>query len=373
MSQRFLDIIRQNLPDCIVNNRIGNGLGDYDTPELFIPRKKIGKAWTRQPGSYDDFEVAMTLNEHWGFDKNDHKWKDARTVVRHLAEAVSRGGNYLLNVGPTAAGAFPPEAKRILGKVGAWMKENGESIHGASAGPFSILPWGVCTAKPGRLYLHVFDRPVDGRLLVPGLGNELRRAYQLAGGNQAVLNAQRFGRDDWIVQLPAKATDPLHPVVVLEIEGLPQVDPSIVVYPPLAMLPASTARIDGSKIKYAPLYMTNRHHDYISEWTEISDFVEWQVRIAQEGVYNVEAVIGADVACEGNQFTLEVGDGKLEGLVASTGGYKNFQTVKLGTIGIPARGPCTLTVKPVMIKPGTSLMNLHALILKPSGAQSVEM
>jgi alpha-L-fucosidase len=215
MSQNFLDIIHRYMPECVVNDRIGNGLGDYATPEQTIPPESMGKP----------FEVCMTLNNHWGYDQNDHAWKDARTVIRNLADIVSKGGNYLLNVGPTAEGVLPPEAVRILGEVGAWMKVNGESIHGTVAGPFVRLPWGVCSARPGKLYLHVFDWPADGRLFVPGLRNQIKRARLLAGHNRATLATDRSGDSGCIIRLPEKAADTNDTVVVLEIEGAPKVDP----------------------------------------------------------------------------------------------------------------------------------------------------
>jgi len=356
MSQSFLDIVRRHVPECVVNDRVGNGLGDYGTPEQFIPREKGG----------GDFEVCMTLNNHWGFDKNDHAWKDARTVVRNLADIVSKGGNYLLNVGPTAEGVLPPDAVRILGEVGAWMQANGESIHGTVAGPFERLPWGVCSARPGKLYLHVLDKPADGRLFVPGLRNQIKSAHLLADTGRAAVSTERFGDRDWTVQLPAMAADPLDTVVVLEIGGAPNVDPVIVVCPPSARLYASTARIRGSKAQYFPLSLQRQQYDFIGYWIDASDSVEWEFRTLQAGSYDVEAVIGADPACEGNQFALEIGDQRLDGRVASTGGYEKFHFVKLGTLSLAPAGMRKLVVKPVAVNPGSGLMNLHALVFTPA-------
>ncbi len=170
-SEDFFRLIRKLHPQCIVNDRIGNGLGDYSTPESYIPAKP----------PHGDFEVCMPLNEHWGYDKTDPHWKPSPVIIRNLVDIVSKGGNYLLNVGPRADGTFPPEALRILGEVGRWMKTNGESIYGTTAGPLQSLPWGRSTTKAGRLYLHVWDWPADGRLVVPGLKNKIARADLLGG------------------------------------------------------------------------------------------------------------------------------------------------------------------------------------------------
>ena len=124
-SAEFVKIIRTAEPNCIINDRVGNGLGDYPTPEQFIPRRAPGK----------DFEVCMTLNRHWGFDRNDHDWKPAPRVIAILAETAGKGGNLLINVGPTAEGRLPEPALKILHEVGQWMSVNGESIYGTQAGP----------------------------------------------------------------------------------------------------------------------------------------------------------------------------------------------------------------------------------------------
>ncbi len=208
--------VRRLQPRLIVNNRVGKrkrSPGDFGTPEQHIPA-------TGTPGW--DWETCMTMNDTWGFKKDDHNWKSTEDLVRKLVDVVSKGGNFLLNVGPTAEGQIPrPSIERLAG-IGRWMEANGRSIYGTTASPFQRLPWGRCTAKPGVLYLHVFDWPGDGKLLAPGLQNDVTQAYLLADDARAELTTKRTD-EGVVVRVPAEAPDAIDTVVVLEIDGEPRV------------------------------------------------------------------------------------------------------------------------------------------------------
>ncbi|SDQ32444.1 alpha-L-fucosidase [Pseudoxanthomonas sp. CF125] len=205
-------------PNLIINNRIGKGrdsmqgmdkgegVGDFGTPEQEIPPLGYG------PGVY--WESCMTLNDHWGFIRRDHNWKSPKTIVRNLIDVASKGGNYLLNVGPTAEGLIPQPSVERLAEVGKWMKVNGESIYGTQASPFAEpVAWGRVTSKPGKLYLHVFDWPKDGRLALPA-GIEYRRAYLLAEPDRTL--KMRKTRQGVRLSVPASAPDSVASVIVVE-------------------------------------------------------------------------------------------------------------------------------------------------------------
>jgi alpha-L-fucosidase len=202
-------MIRRLQPQCLVNNRFDGIDGDYGTPEQTIPG-------TRQA---QPFETCMTLNSHWGYNRHDQNWKSAATVLRNLVDVVQKGGNYLLNVGPTASGEIPAASRRILRRLGRWLKTNSESIYGA--GPSELnTRWlrdvGGVTARPGRLYLHVFAWPKDRRLfLYDWKGKELQGAYLLADSRRTLLRTDVYPRS-LMIHLPPHAPDPLDSVVVLK-------------------------------------------------------------------------------------------------------------------------------------------------------------
>ncbi len=227
--QPLYDLCLELQPDVIVNNRVDKGrggmagitedaryAGDYGTPEQEIPA-------TGLPGV--DWETCMTMNRHWGYNRLDLGYKSSEQLIRMLVDIASKGGNYLLNVGPTPEGLFPPESVERLKEIGAWMDVNGESIYGTSANPFSSLPWGRCTIKESRrktkMYLHVFDWPEDGQLQVEGIGNRAVRAYLLADPGEKVV-VKRSGTDLHLA-LPADPPDEACSVVVLEVRGKPVV------------------------------------------------------------------------------------------------------------------------------------------------------
>ena len=128
-----------------------------------------------------DWETCMTLNTTWGYSEHDHAWKSDETLIRNLIDIASKGGNYLLNIGPKGDGSVPEESVKSMQAIGAWMKVNGESIYATAASPFEKLAWGRCTQKKlpdgnTRLYLHVFDWPKDGKLVVPLAAGRPKRA-----------------------------------------------------------------------------------------------------------------------------------------------------------------------------------------------------
>ncbi len=214
----FFDLVLTH-PRLIHNSRLGGGvLGDFRTSEQRIPASAmLGRA----------LEVNMTINRSWGYRADDLEWKSAQQLIRNLSDITSKDGNYLLNVGPTAEGVIPqPEVDRLLA-IGRWLKINGEAIYATRGGLYlKPLDWGRTTYRRAAngaptLYLHVWNWPAYGRIIVPGIKQLPRSAYLLAEGTVATVTA---AGDSLIVTLPAVAPDPDVSVVALEFDGPVQVD-----------------------------------------------------------------------------------------------------------------------------------------------------
>jgi alpha-L-fucosidase len=198
-------------PGIIYNNRLGGGFGgDLETPEQYIPATGLpGKNW----------ESCMTMNDTWGYKSYDNNWKSARTLIQNLIDIASKGGNYLLNVGPTSEGLIPDASVERLVQIGKWMDVNGDAIHGTTNGPFSYLSWGRSTRKGQTLYLHVFKWPANGVLNVP-LKNKVTEARLVANGKPVKYKTDKSGL---ILTLPAVAPDSIASVIALKFVGEPVV------------------------------------------------------------------------------------------------------------------------------------------------------
>jgi alpha-L-fucosidase len=223
-AEQLMAMARQLQPAIISNNRLyhipdiekedSSGRlrtwkpeqGDFTTPEQTIPATGI-------PGV--DWEVCMTMNTTWGYSEHDHAWKPTQTLIRNLVDIVSKGGNYLLNIGPKGDGSIPEESVAAMQAIGKWMATNGEAIYGTTASPFDKPAWGRYTAKPGRLYAHVFDWPSDGTLKIPASQKKVTRAYLLADSEKKPLKVEA-GADSVTIAVPAQAPDENVSVIAIE-------------------------------------------------------------------------------------------------------------------------------------------------------------
>ena len=223
-ADELMAMVRRHQPDIVSNNRLYHitspkdsahadrlkalrpEQGDFTTPEQHIPDTGIAGI---------DWEVCMTMNTTWGYSEHDHAWKSSEQLIRNLIDIVSKGGNYLLNIGPKGDGAIPQQSIASMHAIGDWMRVNSESIYATQASPFEKPSWGRYTRKSGRIYAHIFDWPKTRTLRIPAENIKSQRAYMLADKERESLRIER-DKDSLLIHLPPAAPDPVASVVVLE-------------------------------------------------------------------------------------------------------------------------------------------------------------
>ncbi|HOZ46084.1 MAG TPA: alpha-L-fucosidase [Candidatus Hydrogenedentes bacterium] len=343
--------------DIVINDRWGKGCrgvhGGFYTSEYGGHGGEVGPShpWEEDRG----------MGASFGYNRNetvDH-YKTPEELIRLLVDTAARGGNLLLDIGPTADGRIPEIMQERLVQIGDWLIPNGDSIYGSAAGPFVSLPWGACTSKPGRLYLHVFDWP-DGTLEVPGLKTMPKQVYFLTDTAQTALPVSETA-EGLAITVPACPRDTVASVIVLEFDGDPAVDTSVAQAADGSVsLAAARAAVRGE----GPRYEAER--DCIGYWTNGKASVAWDLSIATPGTFKVAVTYACESGTEGCKFAVGLGDEELNGQVKSTAGWSDFITEEIGTVTLAKPGRYTLTVTP-KTKPAQAVMNLRTVALLPVG------
>ena len=222
-SDALMKLVRKHQPNIVSNNRLYKTAslknsdkklalwnpeqGDFTTPEQHVPSTGLAGV---------DWEVCMTMNTTWGYSEHDQAWKPDEKLIQTLVDIVSKGGNYLLNIGPKGDGSVPDQSVRSMEAIGRWMAVNGESICGTGASPIEKPEWGRYTIKDNTLYAHVFDWPDTGQLEIKFKDQPVSRAYLLADRNTELAVGKTDG--GFVVTLPKSAPDKIASVVAVELK-----------------------------------------------------------------------------------------------------------------------------------------------------------
>ncbi len=333
-------------PNIITNNRLGGGYkGDTETPEQHIPATGFKDR---------DWETCMTMNNTWGYKSYDHDWKSTETLLHNLVDIVSKGGNYLLNVGPTSEGEIPQESIDRLTEIGEWMAKNGESIYGTSPSPCNKPEWGRITSKSDRLYLHVFDWPADGKLLVPV-------TVETAGGRLLADGSREFDvestEEGILVHLTGEPIDSIDTVVELDTAGTPTAVLQRVSSDEQGrlVLHADQAIIEGNaKLE------TIRNRSNIGHWTNAADSVVWHCKVPATGRYRITANVASQAD---SRLVVSASGDKVDVKATATGGYEQFETQEWGELQVDQPGEFSVEIKPSGRQ--WNAINLRALTLTP--------
>jgi alpha-L-fucosidase len=354
MSQKLISLLDIR-PNIVANNRLYRPWpGDFSTPEQHIPPTGLDYDW----------EVCMTMNTSWGYKWYDENWKSTKTLVQYLTDIASKGGNFLLNVGPTAEGEIPQPSIKRLKAIGTWMKVNSESIYGTTASPFFKLPWGRCTKKTDNkgttLYFHVFDWPENGKLAIPELLSEIKSATLLANSKNLAAKTSEKGV---VIDLPQTAPDDINSVIKVVIDGelkvesnMPkEVNGTVELLPTLANIHnrgyAMHVNVKGTG---ADAIITTTHNERFS--------IEWMFHVDKPGTFDIIAQISSASATSDLRY--KMGEQQKEVSVNSTGSLDKYKSKNLGELNVANAGDLLLQLSPVSGK--WAPINIKSVILKRS-------
>lgn len=310
----------------------------------------------------------MTMNDTWGYRVDDPRWKSAGTLIRTLSDVASKGGNFLLNVGPTGKGEIPPESIARLKAIGAWMSVNGEAIYGTDASPFERLPFGRATRKGDRtIYLHVFERPAGGTLRIPGLKSAPHRVSVL--GDSAAAAKSELTSEGLVLSIgDAGAGGGDVTVVKLEFAAPFVVDPTAALPRPsadgsLRLGPDDAIVHDGTLC--TERFPTGDKSKSLGCWTDPKTWISFDALLPQAGRYRVELDYACAPGSAGSEVVLGVDGSRIGSAVntASTGAWTEFGVIELGVVDLlPGRRSLELRA---LKKVGEGVLNLRAVRLVP--------
>jgi len=378
-AQRLVAMVKRLQPEIVMNNRLGGGFrGDFQTPEQYIPPNGI-------PGQ--DWETCQTLNGTWEYTHYDRNWKSTTTLVRELIDTVSKGGNYLLNIGPKPDGTVPQSSIDILRAIGGWMKVHGDSIYGTTASPFPRqLPWGRCTQKDlgnevTRLYLHIFRWPFDSILRVPALENEVSSVALLSEPGDGPLSYTKDANGDILVRLPIAEPNDYATVVTLDLKGTPKIaiqpiransDGILELPASLALIQAAPARVNVSGLgENAKTVYYNPATETLDAWINPNDRVFWPITVAQAGTYTVDLSYTCMEAKGGCEYVVEFGDQTISAAAATTPTWKDFRTDRIGLLEIDKTELSRVIIRLTKMT-GKDSMKLRSITLTPAGQRGEE-
>lgn len=353
---RIMKATRAADPNVVINGRLARGAG-YS----FGDYKNTGDRAAEIVPTEGDWETIPTTNESYGYHKFDLSHKPVSHFIQLMAKTAARGGNMLMNIGPMGDGLVDPKDQQILRGIGAWLKTNGVSIYGSERTPLPVQAWGESSRKGRTLYLHVFDWPRDGKLVLGGLKSEIAKAYLLADPRRKALKANRLNTNDLVIRVPLQPTDSADTVIAVEVRGEPQVNPvRLVLSSQTNLLRVFDGALHGKRFHFGD---GKAPRAYVLDWSDPAEWVGWKIRVNEPNRYEISVRYTTASAANTGTYSITLGDQAFPVSVVPTPGETQAATTTVGTVRL-VPGDYEIQVKPSEIR-GGELMRLFNISLTP--------
>jgi alpha-L-fucosidase len=329
-------MVRELQPNAMLGSRIGHGLGDYvSLGDMEVPPVNHEGLW----------ETCDTNNDSWAYAWYENNFKGPKEILHRLISTIGRGGTYLFNIGPDAAGNVPEIGAQFLKETGVWIKKYPQVIYGVGSSPWGhALSWGDVTTKENSLFLSVFDWPQDGKLYLPGLESHIISAEILEGETATKIDFEKDG--DWTVfKVPYKPADAIVSIIELKLDvkanGV-KVNGVHGVYPNIETeILTDFAIVNGAEkksIRWMEKFGEWKKTTQVSKWTADAK-TEFKVNVLKSGYYYLDLSYKGEDRLVWKTTTDE--GGLVQNQQAATDKYA-FN--RMGIIEFKSRGEHTLTV-----------------------------
>ncbi|ANQ51715.2 alpha-L-fucosidase [Flammeovirga sp. MY04] len=293
-------IVDKYQPDCLINSRIGRGLGDFETlGDNEIPSEPVDGLW----------ETCDTHNNTWAYSKLDFNWKTPKEISHRLIDVITKGGNYLFNIGPKGDGSVPEVSAMILRETGKWIAKYKEAIYGTDAMYLGGQTQFAATQKDNKMYVFVKEWPRDNQIYLPKFISKAKKAYFL--DDQSAVNINMLDGST-LLKLPLRMPDPVASVIVVEFEDKPKLNTDKVFNTGLVtkLLPheANLTACSTDKIRWMEIFGDWHATPVIEKWSEKGAKAEWEVNVPKKGMYIVRINYACNEDADMQEGLLNIND-----------------------------------------------------------------
>jgi alpha-L-fucosidase len=349
-SQLLVDLVHKLQPECLVNSRVGNGLGDYSTlGDMEIP--------TQTPNDGGLYESIDTINNSWAWARHDSNWKSPEAIAQSLVRTIARGCAFMLNIGPKDDGSVPKEAAAALRDVGQLVRQHSETIYKTMPSPYPPLSWGDCTVRGRTLYLHVFEWPQGGTLNLPPLTASIEKAVLMETGEEICFTEKN---DRLTLSVPRSRPASLIPVISLTFDSYPRARHQHLVLDaqyPLLLRPeyASTSGVRERKQRWMEGFGEWKSERTLINWNGSDASATWTFDVLEPGTYRIQVQYAANKSAETTEWGIQHKGGELLFKPIDTGmpsiktskrAPMRFRTADAGLIHFDQPGRHTLSLHP---------------------------